>query len=153
MPKTTPITIQQAVDLSLTDNLVPPVIHVKQYDHGARRIGCSLYQDSILFTVSEGVIINVTGTRPDGNVFQYSSETDPETVYVEDGVVYLTVTDMMTATRGRVPVDVTLLDGKGAVVGSFSFSLRVERAALENQGLTQASSLPCGGKHGGLQHQ
>ena len=140
MPKTTLITIQQAVDLSLTDNLVPPVIHVKQYDHGARRIGCSLYQDSILFTVPESVIINVTGTRPDGNVFQYSSETDPETVYVEDGVVYLTVTDMMTATRGRVPVDVTLLDGEGAVVGSFSFILRVERAALENQGLTQASS-------------
>lgn len=80
MPKTTPITIQQAVDLSLTDNLVPPVIHVKQYDHGARRIGCSLYQDSILFTVPDSVIINVTGTRPDGNVFQYSSETDPETV-------------------------------------------------------------------------
>lgn len=139
MPKATPITIQQAVDLSLTDNLVPPVIHVKQYDHGARRIGCSLYQDSVLFTVPVGVIINVTGTRPDGNVFQYSSETDPETVYVEDGVVYLTVTDMMTATRGRVPVDVTLLDGEGAVVGSFSFILRVERAALENQGLTQAS--------------
>ena len=42
MPKTTPITIQQAVDLSLTDNLVPPVIQVKQYDHGARRIGCYL---------------------------------------------------------------------------------------------------------------
>lgn len=48
MPKTTPITIQQAVDLSLTENLVPPVIHVKQYDHGARRIGCSLYQDSMI---------------------------------------------------------------------------------------------------------
>ena len=58
---------------------------------------------------------------------------------VEDGAVYLTVTDMMTATRGRVPVDVTLLDGEGAVVGSFSFILWVERAALENQGLTQAS--------------
>ena len=43
MPKQTPITIRQAVDLSLTENLIPAVIHVKQYDHIARRIGCALY--------------------------------------------------------------------------------------------------------------
>ena len=139
MPRQTLITIQQAVDLSLTENLVPPVIHVKQYDHGARRIGCSLYQDSILFTVPEGVIINVTGTRSDGNVFQYSSEADPEIVYTENGCVYLTITDIMTANTGGLPVDVTLLDGSGAAVGSFSFTLRIERAALENEGLTKAS--------------
>ena len=50
MPKTTPITIQQAVDLSLTENLVPPVIHVKQYDHGARRIAapCTRTPSSLL---------------------------------------------------------------------------------------------------------
>ena len=118
---------------------MPPVIHVKQYDHGARRIGCSLYQDSILFTVPEGVIINVTGTRSDGNVFQYSSEADPEIVYTENGCVYLTITDIMTANTGGLPVDVTLLDGSGAAVGSFSFTLRIERAALENEGLTKAS--------------
>ena len=139
MPKQTPITIQQAVDLSLTENLIPAVIHVKQYDHIARRIGCALYLESVLYQIPDGAIVNCTGTRPDGNVFQYSTETDPDVLYLEKGMVYLMVTDMMTANCGRVPVDMTLLDGKGATVGSFSFILRVERAALENHGLTQAS--------------
>ena len=80
MPKTTPITIQQAVDLSLTENHVPPGIHGKQYDHGARRIGCSRDKDSMLFTVPVGVINNVSGTRSYGDLFQYSSEAEPAIV-------------------------------------------------------------------------
>ncbi|MDO5546637.1 MAG: hypothetical protein Q4F81_12625, partial [Eubacteriales bacterium] len=113
MPKQTTITIQQAVDLSLTENLVPPVIHVKQYDHIARRIGCALYQDAVLYPIPDAAIVNCTGTRPDGNVFQYSTESDPDVLYVDKGTAYLSITEMMTANCGRVPVDMTLLDGKG----------------------------------------
>lgn len=133
------ITIKQTVDLSLTENLVPPIIHVKQYDHKTRRIGCSLYKDCVLYDIPDGAIVNCTGTRPDGNVFQYSSETDPGTVYVENNLVYLVVTDMMTANKGKTPVDVTFLDGRGSSLGSFRFILEVGRAALENPGLTKAS--------------
>lgn len=44
------ITITQSVDLSLTESLVPTVIHVKQFDAMARQIKCSIYNGSELVT-------------------------------------------------------------------------------------------------------
>ena len=39
--------IYQEVELSLTENLVPTVVHVKQFDHKARKIRCRLYSSSV----------------------------------------------------------------------------------------------------------
>lgn len=133
------ILIRQEIDLSLTDSLTPTVIHAKQYDHMTRRICCALYVEAALYEVPQEVILSCTGTRPDGNVFQYGSETDPAVIRSENGLVLLTITEMMTADRGRVPIDIRLLDGAGAVLGSFSLMLYVERASLENKGLSTAS--------------
>lgn len=133
------LTIYQGIELSLTEALVPVMVHVKQYDNGGRKIACSLYQDNVLYEPSVDIIITCTGTRPDGNVFQYSTETDPDIISISGNVIYITVTDYMTANRGKVPVDVRMLDENGAALGAFSFILRVERAALENKGLSAGS--------------
>lgn len=124
--------IYQDVDLSLTENLIPTVVHVKQFDHKARKVRCVLYKDSVEYTIPEGVIVNCAGTRPDGHLFQYSSETSPELVTVEDNAVVFTITDFMTEVFGRFPVDVLLLDEDGDVLSSFCLTLRVERAAVGN---------------------
>ncbi|MCD7751005.1 MAG: hypothetical protein LUI10_04595 [Lachnospiraceae bacterium] len=131
--------ITQELDLSLTENLVPVVIHVKQFDHLGRKLLCSLYQDSTQITLPDGLMVNVTGTRPDGNVFQYDSDTDPDVVSVSGNTVSILLTEYMTASFGRVPVDVILADSSGVTLGCFSFLLRVEKAALENQVLTKGS--------------
>ena len=133
------LAITQTADLSLTENLVPAIVHVKQYDNGSRAITCSVYLDSVQFDVPDDAVVNVTGTRPDGNIFQYSSDTDTDVVYAADGVVSIVVTEYMTADAGRVPVDITLLDDSDVSLGPFSFVLQVERAAVENEGLTLAS--------------
>lgn len=124
--------IYQDVDLSLTENLIPTVVPVKQFDHKARKIRCVLYKDSVEYTIPEGVIVNCAGTRPDGHLFQYSSEIVPELVSVVDNAVVFTITDFMTEVFGRFPVDVILLESDGSVLGSFSLTLRVERAATVN---------------------
>lgn len=131
--------IEQEIEISLTDNLVPAVVHVKQFDHLGRQIRCRIYERSILFTLPKNTIVNVTGTKPDGNVFQYSSETDAEIVRITDGCVMIKVTDVMSAVFGRVPVDVTLMNQEEETVGNFSFLLRVEHAALNHPQLTRAS--------------
>lgn len=131
--------ITQEIDLSLTDNLIPTVVHAKQYDHMGRCIKCSIYQDGELFSLEDGLVINVTGTRPDGNVFQYNSETDSDIVFVEDNTVCIQITDFMSADFGAVPVDVTLINESEETVGAFSFILRFEKAALQNAKLTRAS--------------
>lgn len=133
--------VEQTVDLSLSEALIPVIVHVKQYDNGSRKIACTLYQDAAVYEPSSDTVVSCTGTRPDGHVFQYSSETDGNIISLSGNVIYITVTEYMTASRGKVPVDVRLLDGDGAVLGAFSFILRVERAALENKGLSAGSYL------------
>ena len=93
--------IYQEVELSLTENLIPTVIHVKQFDHKARKVRCLLYTSSVEYTIPEGAIVSCAGTRPDGHLFQYSSETAPELVSIEDNAVMFTITDFMTAVFGR----------------------------------------------------
>lgn len=128
----TEIKIYQEVELSLTENLVPTVVHVKQFDHLSRKIRCVLYSHSVEYQIPEGASASCAGTRPDGHLFQYSSETAPELVAVEDNAVIFTVTGFMTEVSGRFPVDVILLDGGDEALGVFSLTLQVERAAVGN---------------------
>ena len=59
--------IYQEVELPLTENLVPTVVHVKQFDHKARKIRCRLYSSSVEYVIPEGAIASCAGTRPDGH--------------------------------------------------------------------------------------
>jgi hypothetical protein len=124
--------IYQEVELSLTENLIPTAVHVKQFDHKARKIRCRLYTNSVEYTIPADAIISCAGTRPDGHLFQYSSETAPELITVEDNAVIFTITEFMTEVSGRFPVDVILLDNDGDVLGTFCLTLRVERSAVGN---------------------
>ena len=50
--------IYQEVELSLTENLVPTVVHVKQFDHKARKIRCRLYSSFVEYAIPEGAIVS-----------------------------------------------------------------------------------------------
>lgn len=41
------VSIYQDIELSLTEHLVPPVVHVKQFDHMARKVRCALYNNAV----------------------------------------------------------------------------------------------------------
>ena len=125
-------TVFQDVELSFTENLIPTHIPVKQYDNQARKVRCRLYQNSLEYKVSTDTIVSYSATRPDGAVFQYSSETRPDLVFVDDGAVILTVTSFMSEVYGRFPIDIYLLSDEGDVIGSFSLVLNVARAAVKN---------------------
>ena len=125
--------IYHDVDLSLTEELIPVYVHVKQFDHSAKKIRCRLYQNSVEYSVPDGTIINCTATRPDGRIAQYASDSTEDYVYVEDGRVVITITDFMTEVAGRFPVDVTLLDEDGDIAGTFTLVLKVVKAAIGNK--------------------
>lgn len=124
--------IYQEVELSLTENLIPVTVPVKQYDNKARKVRCVLYNNSVEYTVPQNCIVACSGTRPDGTIFHYTSETAPDLVFVEKGAVLFTITTFMTAQAGRFPLDVVMLSTEGDVLGSFSLTLKVERAAINN---------------------
>ena len=106
-------TVFQDVELSFTENLIPTHIPVKQYDNQARKVRCRLYQNSLEYKVSKDTIVSYSATRPDGAVFQYSSETRPDLVFVDDGAVILTVTSFtlfLLDERKNLEYSVYLLD-------------------------------------------
>lgn len=70
--------IYQEVELSLTENLIPVTVPVKQYDNKARKVRCVLYNNSVEYTVPQNCIVACSGTRPDGTIFHYTSETAPD---------------------------------------------------------------------------
>ena len=69
--------IYQEVELSLTENLIPVTVPVKQYDNRARKVRCVLYNNSVQYSVPQDCIVACSGTRPDGTIFHYTSETRP----------------------------------------------------------------------------
>ena len=113
-----PVSIYQDIELSLTEHLVPPVVHVKQFDHKSRKIRCALYTSGIEYTIPANIILAYSGTRPDGRLFQYSTEalTNDKVDLINNRLV-ITITDFMTEVAGRYPVDLVLLDSNGDVLG------------------------------------
>ena len=127
------VSIYQDIELSLTESMVPPVVHVKQFDHKSRKVRCTLYASHVEYTIPEDAILAYSGTRPDGRLFQYSTEAlTNDKVALIDNKLIITITDFMTEVSGRYPVDLVLIDADGDVLGSFSFTLYVERAAVKN---------------------
>lgn len=134
-----PVRIFQEIELSFTENLIPVQIPVKQFDNQARKVRCRLYQNSVEYVVQEDTIVSYSGTRPDGAVFQYSSESRPELVFVDSGTIILTVTSFMTEVYGRFPIDIYLLSDDGDVLGMFNLTLNVARAAITNRKIASLS--------------
>ena len=134
------VSIYQDIELSLTEHLVPPVVHVKQFDHKARKVRCTFYANAVEYTIPTNIILAYSGTRPDGRLFQYSTEalTNDKVDLIGNKLV-ITVTDFMTEVAGRYPVDLVLLDADGDILGSFSFTLYVERAAAKNRKILTAT--------------
>ena len=124
--------IFQDVELSLTDDLIPVTVHVKQFDNQARKIRCALFDNSVQYSVPQDCIVACSGTRPDGTIFHYTSETAPDLILIQNGTVIFTITAFMTAQAGRFPLDVVMLSTVGDVLGSFSLTLKVEKAAISN---------------------
>lgn len=134
------VSIYQDIELSLTESIVPPVVHVKQFDHKSRKVRCTLYANAVEYSIPSDAILAYSGTRPDGKLFQYSTEAlNNDKVALVDNKLIITVTDFMTEVSGRYPIDLVMLDADGDILGSFSFTLYVERAAVKNRKILTAT--------------
>ncbi|MBO5569134.1 MAG: hypothetical protein J6A79_09440, partial [Clostridia bacterium] len=75
-----------------------------------------------------------------GRLFQYSTEAVVnDKIDLIDNRLIITLTDFMTEVSGRYPVDLVLIDADGDILGSFSFTLYVERAAVKNRKILTAT--------------
>ena len=127
-------TIYQDIDLSLTESGPPVVIQVKQYDHMSRKVRCGLSADGKEYTIPEDIIVSYSGVRPDGKLFQYSTEAiNNDKIWLSENKLILTITDFMTEVAGRCRINVVLIEPSGAVLCTFIFVLYVERAVVNDK--------------------
>ncbi len=127
-------TLYQDIDLSLTESGPPVVIQVKQYDHMSRKLRCSLYGDGKEYTIPEDIIVSYSGIRPDGRLFQYSTDAiHNDKIWLTENKLVLTITDYMTEVAGRCRVNVALIEPSGAVLCTFMFVLYVEKAVVNDK--------------------
>ena len=134
------VSIYQDVKLSLIESGVPTIVQVKQFDHLSRKIRCTLYEDEKEYSIPADIIIAYSGRRPDGRLFQYSSEAVAnDRISVEDNKLIITIADFMTEVPGCCPIDIVFMDSTRAILSAFSFILYVEKSAVPEKSLLTAT--------------
>lgn len=111
----------------------PLVVHVKQYDGDyTRQMKFTLYYGESEYTIPSKSTVTISGTKPDGNGFSYYGS-------FSGSVVTVPVLRQMTICQGSVPCEITLFDADNNQIGSATFILFCDRAALQSSTLESSN--------------
>ena len=124
---------KQTIDLDVITGGVPQVLHVAQYDTGARTLEFNIYSSNNDLDLT-GATAKISGRKADGLGFEY-----PATI--TDGVVVADCTDQMTAVAGIVECAITLTDSEGQIQTA-RFDLNVKPAPLNDDTVISDSDFP-----------
>lgn len=119
-------------------NLVPGMwaplrVHVKQYDGDyTRQMKFTLYNGETVYTIPENTKVVLCGTKRDGTGFSYTGT-------FLGSVVTVPLIRQMTTLPGTVPCEILFLDAQEDQIGSATFILDVEKAALQNDTLQSSN--------------
>lgn len=126
--------ITQTYKIDLVPHGEPVVVHVSQYDTGARTLAFELYNGGVAYTVPANVTASVSGTKPDGTGFVYP-------LTVSGNVASLELEQQMALVAGDVPTEISLTGADGKI-SSANFIIRVERAALDEDTAISETDIP-----------
>lgn len=125
--------IEQSERLSFSDNKVPPVIYVKQYERLTRKLRFVLLDGKTEYEIPSSSVIHCSGVRPDGKIFEYATiDSNNEVIGTENNRIVFVITEFMTDIVGRYPIDIILSDNNSSILRTFSFTLSVEPFAAKN---------------------
>lgn len=124
---------KQTIDLDVITGGVPQVLHVAQYDTGARTLKFNIYSSNNDLDLT-GATAKISGRKADGLGFEY-----PATI--SDGVVVADCTDQMTAVAGIVECAITLTNSEGQIQTA-RFDLNVKPAPLNDDTVISDSDFP-----------
>jgi hypothetical protein len=113
--------ITTTVSLSITPGGIEPVVHVSQYDVGSRTL---LFDFGSSYSIPDGAIVSIRGTKPDKTGFAYSCT-------VDSGKASVVVQDQMTACAGRVRCELAISQS-GTILHTSRFVLRVDASPLDS---------------------
>ncbi len=128
--------ITQVYNLNLIPDYgsVPVVVHVSQYDSGARTLKFNLLNGDLPFSPSAGSTVVIDGTKPDGHSFSYLCTFSGSQVSAD-------VTLQMCACAGNTRCELRISDSTG-ILGTANFVLCVETAGLSENPDMSDTDLP-----------
>lgn len=130
----------QQINLNLVPSGVPPVVYASQYDVG-RIFRINLFDGNDNYTVPDGAVVTLVGTKTDMHSFAYSSEDNDPKVKVDGSAITVTTTEQMCAMPGNTLCEISVRKSTTLIIGSLNFILHVEKAIVPEDGFLNASDL------------
>ena len=110
----------QTLSLNLIPKGICPRLYVSQYDKGQTWL-FDIYAGDNPFTIPNGAVVTIQGTKPDGTGFAY-------TCTKSGNRVEATEKEQMTVLAGDVPAEIRITNS-GEVIATLNFIIAVEKAA------------------------
>lgn len=128
--------ITQSTNLNLIPGTVLPRINVVQYDKGSRTLEFAIFNGPQRFTLTNNIIAEIQGTKPDRLGFSYAA-----TVDTTNNIVVADLTQQMTAAKGEALCEIVLKKGSERI-GTLNFVMNIQPAALNDETVVSDSELP-----------
>lgn len=118
----------QTITLDIMNDKTYDYIYTKQYDKG-REIYFTIVDRGTPISLS-GLNVGFELKKPDGNICVYTDTADPSVLAIEGNQVLLTLTDQMTVLSGKLPYQISLLDGE-KIISTVTGFVWCEKSAVQ----------------------
>lgn len=110
------------------------VVNCSQYDSLFRVIQFNLFNGNSIYSIPEGSVVTIRGTKKDNTGFEYECG-------FYNNVVTFPIRDQITIYPGKVPAELRIVND-GDIIGSWNFLFLVEESPLTNDTIISETQLP-----------
>lgn len=110
------------------------VVNCSQYDSLFRVIQFNLFNGNAVYSIPEGSVVTIRGTKKDNTGFEYECD-------YSNNVVTFPLQQQITIFPGKVPAELRITSN-GEIIGSWNFLFLVEESPLTNDTIISETQLP-----------
>jgi hypothetical protein len=110
------------------------VVNCSQYDSLYRVIQFNLFNGNAVYSIPEGSVVTIRGTKKDNTGFEYECE-------YSNNVVTFPLQQQITIFPGKVPAELRITNN-GEIIGSWNFLFLVEESPLSDETTISETQLP-----------
>lgn len=118
------MSVNQAVNLNLSNDIVPPVLKMVQNDSNSRYIVASLWDGASAYDVDSASVM-LRFAKPDGTGGMYDTDEAGNAVGVDGNVVTIPVAAQVLTVAGDVFAQVDIYGSSNSKLASFAFKIDV----------------------------
>ena len=126
------MSVNQAVNLNLSTDIVPPVLKMVQNDSNSRYIVASLWDGASAYDVGSASVM-MRFAKPDGTGGMYDADEAGNAVSVDGNVVTIPVATQVLTVAGDVFAQVDIYGSSNSKLASFAFKIDVAASVYPDE--------------------